>query len=78
MKNQGGVMNCYMFSRNDLITIMVVLLLLCFPAALTAQAKSLEVTQTNQQLYKKPDFAGTSLGSVPKGETVRLLKEEGD
>ena len=78
MKNQGGVMNCYMFSRNDLITIMVVLLLLCLPAGSMAQVKSLEVTQTNQQLYKKPDFASTSLGSVPKGETVRLLKEEGD
>ncbi len=44
----------------------------------TASAKSLEVTQADQQIYKKPDFAAASLGSVPKGKTVRLLKEAGD
>jgi len=71
-------MNYYLFFRNHLITVMIISLVVCVPAGSMTQAKSLEVTQTNQQLYKKPDFASTSLGSVPKGEAVRLLKEEGD
>ncbi len=71
-------MNYNLLFRKHLITVMVVFFVLCLSAGLAAQAKPLEVTQTNQQLYKKPDFASTSLGSVPKGEAVRLLKEEGD
>jgi len=41
-------------------------------------AKSLQVTQTDQQLYQQPAFSSVSLGTVPKNASVRLLKTEGD
>jgi len=43
-----------------------------------AWGESLKVCQPNQCLYPDANFAGTPLDSVPEGEAVNVLKQEGD
>lgn len=41
-------------------------------------ARSLTVSQPNQQLYQEPNFASTPLAPVPQGARVNLIRQEGE
>jgi hypothetical protein len=41
-------------------------------------ARSLTVSQPNQQLYQEPSFASAPLGAVPQGARVGLIRQEGE
>ncbi|MCX5891762.1 MAG: SH3 domain-containing protein [Deltaproteobacteria bacterium] len=43
-----------------------------------ALGETLKVCQPNQCLYPDPDFAGTSIVSVPEGAAVNVLEQKGD
>lgn len=41
-------------------------------------ARSLTVSQPNQQLYQEPNFASPPLTPVPQGARVNLIRQEGE
>lgn len=41
-------------------------------------ARSLTVTQPNQQIYQEPNFASTPVGPAPQGAKVNLIRQEGE
>ncbi len=41
-------------------------------------ARSLTVTQANQQIYQEPNFASTPMGQAPQGAKVNLIRQEGE
>ena len=47
-------------------------------AAGPSWARSLTVSQANQQIYQEPNFASTPLGAVPQGARVNLIRQEGE
>jgi hypothetical protein len=53
---------------------LAVLLLVATPG----WARSLTVTQPNQQIYQEPNFASTTLGPAPQGAKVNLIRQEGE
>jgi len=53
---------------------LVMLLLVAGPG----WARSLTVSQPNQQIYQEPNFASTPLGVVPQGDRVNLIRQEGE
>ena len=53
---------------------LVILLLMAGPG----WARSLTVSQPNQQIYQEANFASTPLGAVPQGAKVNLIRQEGE
>lgn len=41
-------------------------------------ARTLTVTQPNQQIYQEANFASATLGAVPQGAKVNLIRQEGE
>lgn len=41
-------------------------------------ARTLTVSQPNQQIYQEPNFASPPLGAVPQGARVNLVRQEGE
>ena len=54
----------------------VMAILLLGPAM--AWGEVLTVIQPNQSLYPEPDFASTTVGTVPEGSRVQVLRQAGD
>ncbi len=56
------------------VGILVLLALLADPG----WARTLTVSQPNQQIYQEPNFASTPLAAVPQGARVNLIRQEGE
>jgi hypothetical protein len=63
-------------SRKTLGLLIIVMMLLL--SAGPGWARTLTVSQPNQQIYQEANFASTPLGAVPQGAKVNLIRQEGE
>ncbi|MDI6854007.1 MAG: SH3 domain-containing protein [Deltaproteobacteria bacterium] len=63
-------------SRKTLGLLIIVMMLLLSGGP--GWARTLTVSQPNQQIYQEANFASTPLGAVPQGAKVNLIRQEGE